>query len=196
MEKKDVDQYFTKNEKEIKHYIRSRFFSKNIREEEPDYFFSELYAFIIGRKDLITDDKKLKDFISNFIYMNTHWANSQYRELGSRQKTDKVVPYTDGYGSTLVCKGVDMDRDSFKEPAVYDYQSISELYYDQLQDSYLKASWEIVFIHGKSNITKYAQHIGRGKTIASRCLNDLKEDMSKFYVEYTSRQSWSPQQYL
>jgi hypothetical protein len=179
MTKESIDTYFTKNRKTIKNYIENRFFQKNLFNEEPDYFLSELYMFIIDRKNLIDDEVILKNFISNFIYMNTHWSNSQYREMGSKQKVKKMEEFTPDLHDTI--NEDDIDEKVFNEITMDELIAINELYYQSLERLEDKVVWEIFFIEKKNSIRKFASYIGRSRSVADKYIKQLKMDLKVFY---------------
>jgi hypothetical protein len=186
MKKEEIDNYFTKKRKEIKHYIENRFFSKNIFNENPDYFFTELYIFILDRKDKINNEIELKNFISNFIYMNTEWSNSQFRELGSLQKTSKKDEFITELHDNFVEED-NLEEKIFDEINLNEYNAINELYYQSLSNLEKKVVWEIFFIEKKNSIRKFAKYIGRSRSVADRYIKELKLDLNRFYSELKTK---------
>lgn len=182
MNKKQIDQYFEKNIKNIRLYVENRFFSKNIFNEEVDYFISELYIFILNRMDKINTEIELKNFISNFIYMNTEWTNSQYRELGSLQKTSKKEEFNASIHDDFTDVD-DIEEKIFNEINMYEYETINELYYQSLTNLEKKVVWEIFFIEKRNSIRKFATYIGRSRSVADRYIKELKNDLNTFYKE-------------
>jgi hypothetical protein len=187
MNKEQIDNYFTKNTKQIKSYIENRFFSRNIFNEQVDYFFTELYLFILERKDLIDNEKTLQNFISNFIYMNTQWKNSQYRELGSIQKTSKKQEFVNELHDFLFDES-DVEEKIFDEINLYEYNAINELYYQSLTSLEKKVIWEIYFIEKQNSIRKFAKYIGRSRSVADRYIKELKSDLNKFYNDLKTKE--------
>jgi hypothetical protein len=187
MNKEQIDNYFTKNTKQIKSYIENRFFSRNIFNEQVDYFFTELYLFILERKELIDNEKTLQNFISNFIYMNTQWKNSQYRELGSIQKTSKKQEFVNELHDFLFDES-DVEEKIFDEINLYEYNAINELYYQSLTSLEKKVIWEIYFIEKQNSIRKFAKYIGRSRSVADRYIKELKSDLNKFYNDLKTKE--------
>jgi len=179
MTKELIDDYFINNKKEIKNYIENRFFSKNIFNEEPDYFFSELYLFILDRKNIINNEQELKNFISNFIYKNTSWVNSQYRELGSVQKTSKLEEFNNTIHDNIYNDNI--EEKIFEEINLFEYEAVNELYYQSLTSLEKKVVWEIYFIEKRNSIRKFATYIGRSRSVAERYIKELKKDLNNFY---------------
>jgi hypothetical protein len=179
MLKEDIDKYFTKNKKDIINYIQNRFFAKNIFDEEPDYFFSELYMFILERKNLIEDEVILKNFISNFIYMNTQWTNSQFREMGSKQKKKRFEEFIPELHETSY-EG-DIEDKVFNEIVMDELIVVNELYYQSLEKLEEKVIWEIFFIEKQNSIRKFAKYIGRSRSVADKYIKQLKNDLKLFY---------------
>lgn len=181
MNKIEIDNYFEKNIKQIRLYVENRFFSKHIFNEDIDYFISELYMFILNRKEKIKTEVDLKNFISNFIYMNTEWTNSQYRELGSLQKTSKKEEFNPNIHDNF--NDVDDIEDKiFNEISLYEYETINELYYQSLTNLEKKVVWEIFFIEKKNSIRKFATYIGRSRSVADKYIKQLKNELNEFYT--------------
>ena len=181
MSKQEIDKYFNDNYKQIKHYIENRFFSKNIFHEDPDYFFSELYMFIIARKEKILNEKELKNFISNFIYMHTEWKNSGVRELGALQKRSRQQEYINEEHDDLFVEFGFEDK-VFDEINIFEYEAVNELYYQSLTSLEKKVVWEIFFIEKRNSIRKFAEYIGRSRSVADRYIKELKSDLNAFYI--------------
>lgn len=179
MTKADIDQYFTTHEKDIKQYITARFHTTARWSEEVDYFFTEIYLFLLKRLDVMHSVADIKNFISNFIYMHTYWTNTHTREMGSVDRTTASVCLKEELHDIPTTYSWDtyLSTDVSNE----DIHALSMEYYKQLTSPAMKASWEIVFVHKCSSHRKYASYIGRSRTIAERCLRELKEDMMKFY---------------
>lgn len=180
MSKKEIDNYFEKNIKQIRLYVENRFFSKHIFNEEVDYLISELYMFILNRKEKIETEVELKNFISNFIFMNTEWTNSQYRELGSLQKTRKKEVFDCEYHDRPANDN-EIEEKIFNEINLYEYETINELYYQSLTNLEKKVVWEIFFIEKKNSIRKFATYIGRSRSVADKYIKQLKNDLNEFY---------------
>lgn len=187
MTKEAIDKYFTVNHKQILEYCTACLAkAKLYNEEDPSYLLSETYLFMLKKQELISDEVELKKFISNFVYKNTvSWVNSQYRELGSRIRQLRSTTYTDSHDKEDECI---LDFLLFNEATNSDVHQMATAYYHQCTDAALRSYFRICFVEKKGSFRKFAEHIGRSRGLAERCINDLKADMLRFKSEYFERQ--------
>lgn len=175
MEKLAIDQYFTDNEVEIKKYIESMFCKRNLRSEEGDYFFTEIYLYCLNLKDEIDDDSTLKKYVSTFIYNHTRWKNSKVREMGN----SRTVKFFEFNANVL-----DSADEDYEPEEDLDYEAINELYYQSLTTMEEKAVWEIYFLQGKTTHLNFGNFIKRSNTVGGRYVNWLRADLKRFFEEY------------
>lgn len=181
MTKENIDKYFTANHKSILNYIENCFFKHNIFDEEPNYFLSELYIFILKRKDIIKDDEELKKFISNFIYMHTYWTNSEHRELGTVIKQAKKVEYIAHNDN----RQDEFDIiDTMSDDLPIELAAVNELYRASLTSLEKQIVWDIYFTEGKSSARKFGDYIGKSRHVGSQYTRILRREMKEFYNEF------------
>lgn len=181
IKKSDIDKYFTKNEKELLQYIRSMFSKKRIFNENPHFFFSELYLYIIDRQSELETELDIKNYCSTFIYRHCTWVNSKIRESERNYITSRhceFIPELHEYS--------DEDDQSRRAKILLDdeYKTIIELYYQSLTTADKKAIWEIYFIHKKQTITAFAEYIKLSRSVANKLIKELKRDLNEFYENY------------
>lgn len=192
MNKAQIDRYFTENYDDILLYINKRFSQTNRFKEIPECFFSNLYIYIIDRKGKIEDEKQLKKWIGQFIYMNTYWNNStalenrreyhstyNYTEL---QLSNYDEEYTKEENIDLQRKEISKLNTNIEEMIIYEeMNTINNAFYNQLDSMLDKAIWEILFIHKKQTVRAFAEYINRPPSSAQNILKPFKEKMRRYY---------------
>jgi len=182
MSKEKIDEYFNKNYKQIIDYIKNCFFNNHIFNEEPEYFATELYLFILKKKEIIKDEVELKKFVSNFIYMHTKWSNSNYRESGQQQKRLKNIEFTPEFHDNEIDESLDeLINDEIK---LDDYQAICELYRQNETNLEKQIVWDIFFVEGKKTYKEFGEYCGFSITPAGKFIKQLKKDLKEFYDDY------------
>lgn len=183
MSKIEIDKYFQKNYKDIEKFAKSSLLKKNLFNEESDYFVSEIYMHVLKYADEISDEEILKNYISTFIYKNCMWTSSLVREMGKVTKKNNLKTVEFIYEKCDLSEEYKVEH-LFEEFDLNDYQSIIELYYEQLNSLEKKVVWEIYFVHKKNSNAKFAKHIGRSRTVAEKYIKQLKKDLQEFYEQY------------
>lgn len=179
--KQDIDQYFTRNEKDLIQYIKSMFSKKRIFNENPDFFLSELYLYIIDKQDELETEQDIKNYCSTFIYRHCTWVNSKIRESERKYITARHCEFIPELHESS-------DEEDQERRAIIrlddEYKTITELYYQSLTTADKKAIWEIYFIHKKQTISAFAEYIKLSRSVANKLIKELKRDLNEFYERF------------
>lgn len=181
MTKQQLDQYFNKNYSLIKEYISKSFSKNGVKNEDPDFFFSELYLYILDRLNDIEEESTLKKYISTFIHNNTYWTNSSVREAevhSRRKRNTEFIP--DQFES----EPADDEEDQLEAEKLNEYKAVIEMYYQSLTSLEKKATWEIFFIEKKRTYQAFADYIQMSKTVGEKFIRELKSDIREYYRKY------------
>lgn len=182
--KQQLDEYFNDNYNSIKEYIQKSFSKNKVRNEDPDFFFSEIYIYVLDRIDDIDDTSMLKKYISTFIHNNTYWTNSQVRESEVHSRAVKNVEFIPSqYENTPSDEETQLSTDE----QLNEYKAVIEMYYASLTSLEKKAVWEIYFIEGKQTVTKFAEHIKMSRSVADKFIKELKSDIRAYYEKYKTQ---------
>lgn len=184
MEKIEIDNYFTENYTELGLFISKSFSKHSVMNEDPLFFLSEMYTYMIERKDSIEDVPELKKYISTFIHNNSYWTNSGVREAESysrRMKLEEYIP-------SKFENEVDSEYEVEVEEQMNEYKAVIEMYYQSLTSLSKKASWEIYFIEKKQTVKDFAEHIQMSRTVADKFIKELKTDIRAYYSDYKREQ--------
>lgn len=180
MTKGEIDVYFTEKYEEIKLYIEKSFSKHKIFNENPDFFFSELYLYIVERKDEIDSEQDLRNYISTFIHNNTYWTNSSIRESENYSRLRKNVEFIPEHFENLTEDTSDLET----EAKMNEYKAVIEMYYKSLTSLEKKAVWEIYFIEKKRTIQEFADYIQRSRSVADKFIKTLWKDIREYYKNY------------
>lgn len=96
MTKRRLDKYFSTEYDQIKLYVQKSFSKHNIWNEEPDFFVSEIYIYVLDKIEEIDSEEKLKSYIGTFIHNHCYWNNSEIREAeryGRRIRNLEFIPH-------------------------------------------------------------------------------------------------------
>lgn len=179
--KEDIDKYFTKNEKDLLQYIKSMFSKRRIFNEDPHFFLSELYLYIIDKQSELESEQDIHNYCSTFIYKHCTWVNSKIRESERKYITSRQCEFI-----PELHESSDEDDQARRAKILLDdeYKTITELYYQSLTTADKKAIWEIYFIHKKQTITAFAEYIKLSRSVANKLIKELKRDLNEFYEKY------------
>lgn len=181
MTKRQIDKYFSANHSTIVDYIKNSFFKTNIFDEEPDFFLTECYLYVLERKDDIEDTEMLQKYISTFIYNHTRWTGSNVREMGTAKKQALLTEFNPEIMDTPDTV------EPYDEQEEIDYEALNEIYYQSLTTIEEIAVWEIYFLQGMTSHRKFGEHIGRSKSVGDKYINWLRADIKRFYSEYQAK---------
>lgn len=181
--KKELDLYFEANYDSIILYIKKTFSKYRIFDEEPEFFFSELYLYIVDRLEEIDCEHTLKNYISTFIHNNSYWTNSQVRENERPAIRNRKVEYIQDQHENILDDNYTIEDDEKMD----EYKAVVEMYYASLTSLEKKAVWEIYFLEGKTTITSFAEHIQMSRTVAYKFIKELKADIQSYYQKYKLR---------
>jgi hypothetical protein len=177
MTKQEIDNYFTKNHKEIDKYIRSCQSQNGIYDEDSSFMLSELYLNVIKKIDKIKDEQHLKYYISNYIYSNNKWVNGAKFEMPTQYQNvniDEVVITTND-------ENLDFEL-ILGEINYQNFNAINELYRQSQKTIYKQVIWDAYFIAGATSAAKFEKFTeGKiNKYYAKILLSEMKEDIRNF----------------
>jgi len=178
--KQQLDKYFIDNRTQIKEHIVKSFYKFGVKGEEPDFFFSETYLYLLSKIGELKTEKDIKNYTSTFIHNNTYWNNSSVREDYVASKRETIVSFEPNTHDATI---YEMDDES-EEDLVNEYRAVVEMYYQSLKSVEKKAVWEIYFIEGKKTITSFSQHIKMSRTVADKFIKEMKKDINEYYKQY------------
>lgn len=172
MTKRKLDDYFSKNHGQIQDYIKNSFFKNKIFFEEPDYFLSECYLYVLKHIQNLETDEDVRKYISTFIHNNTRWSNSSVREDGTLKQQARKVSFNPQI--------LDSPEETYSVDEEIDYEGLNEMYYQSLTTMEERAVWEIYFHQGMTSYQKFGKHIGRSKSVGAMYITWLRNDMKRF----------------
>lgn len=180
MTKRRLDKYFSTEYDEIKLYVQKSFSKHNIWNEEPDFFVSEIYLYLLEKIEEIDSEKTLKSYIGTFIHNHCYWNNSEVREAeryGRRIRNSEFIPHHHDNLTDDVYAQNEMEK-------INEYKAVVEMYYASLKSLEKKAVWEIYFIEGKQTAKSFGEYIQMSRTVSTKFIKELKKDINKFYDDY------------
>lgn len=171
--KKEIDEYFTKNYKDIVNYSKNLLF-KYKKKDDPYAFVSQCYTYLI---EIEPFDGKIKTYIGTWLRNNAYWSNGYTEQLKNQYKRKVDV-------NDIIIENI---PEELYDKEDFDYRIFLLSYYDSLVSLELRATFEIFFIEKKTSHRAFAEYIGLSRSVASKFIKNMMNDLKNYYDCYEQK---------
>lgn len=180
MDKSAIDKKFVAFLPTLKPIVLGLAYKAN-KKLDADLVINEGYLHLIKNMGKLNDETEVEKMIVNFVKQNITWYNS------SINKQERVNSITSDYTPVELSDEDDIDLDNKIEIEKWynEKQAILATYRAQEKDKLKQIIFDCYF---KKNITKgvhLAKHLKINKDYSCRYIREMKEDIQKFYEDYT-----------